>query len=712
MRNSDSSGGRPRACLSVGARDLARRIVLSFLSVAVLASDTVQAQPGSETFDRAQALVRAEDWESAERFLLQALVESEVFVPEKEIEFESTKQVLLDTMIQDATRAYRLRRASYFELLGLTLERSRRWAEARKAFQKAFFLAPSFALLESIASQPDLSPRDRYEYRVEGMRLFRDVGEQQTLEQKLIDSGAFLNRWALQASLDARRIEGITANPAYRFELARFPSVRATTDAGTLASTERLDAGHVLMFYFPESGCVDCTEDLDDIGRSLEPFRKSEKMIDLAVFVPERELAAIRRIVRLLAMDIEVGRVEGLPASLRQTEAELWLVARGGLSWLRRDLKGNDDEGRMRGTLGREVERILDYFDETGLPTEDDVASYRDPLVSLPSADRSWKDWLAALDRLEIGPLVPEQGYRALAQKLRADLRDNSGDPDAIRGFLKDLSRLQYAGDAKSFLLSRLQPRILETLLDRARELVPAVRRASDPSAAPMFVAVSEESQAPGYIVVQKAFATGTGEHHHIDFLLAPTADGLEIGWAAASLHQARGSSASATGAIFHHQREDGCQGVRLVSWAGEGDVYEGCPAVLIAGSPREVRAALADDSDVRKAAGEQATTRSLPVYYAGVSAGSESTLETALTAYQAGDYRAAEQAFERAMEDVDPAAPYDRSDLRYNRARAVEASGDLQRALELYRQIGDVSYQDWIVTRMRAIEDPSRQRR
>ena len=51
-------------------------------------------------------------------------------------------------------------------------------------------------------------------------------------------------------------------------------------------------------------------------------------------------------------------------------------------------------------------------------------------------------------------------------------------------------------------------------------------------------------------------------------------------------------------------------------------------------------------------------------------------------------------KAFEAAMSTIDPDAPYDATDLVYNRARALEEIGQRQEALALYRSIGDAAYQ------------------
>ena len=61
--------------------------------------------------------------------------------------------------------------------------------------------------------------------------------------------------------------------------------------------------------------------------------------------------------------------------------------------------------------------------------------------------------------------------------------------------------------------------------------------------------------------------------------------------------------------------------------------------------------------------------------------------------------------AFEAAAKQIDPVAPYDESDLVYDRARAVEELGKRQDALALFRSLADVSYQGLVDERASRIE-------
>ncbi|HJS73492.1 MAG TPA: hypothetical protein VJ921_04335, partial [Vicinamibacteria bacterium] len=82
-----------------------------------------------------------------------------------------------------------------------------------------------------------------------------------------------------------------------------------------------------------------------------------------------------------------------------------------------------------------------------------------------------------------------------------------------------------------------------------------------------------------------------------------------------------------------------------------------------------------------------------------------EKALERGLRLFREGDFASALQAFEQAEKEIDPVAPYDRSDIEYNRARALQEQGKRREALALFRSLGDVSYQGLVDEKARAIE-------
>ena len=88
-----------------------------------------------------------------------------------------------------------------------------------------------------------------------------------------------------------------------------------------------------------------------------------------------------------------------------------------------------------------------------------------------------------------------------------------------------------------------------------------------------------------------------------------------------------------------------------------------------------------------------------------------ESALEKGLALYKKGDFQAAAIAFSSALHDVDDVAPYDATDVLYNKARMLELQGEGDDALELYQSLGDVEYQHLVdqgVARLeRAIREP-----
>jgi tetratricopeptide (TPR) repeat protein len=82
-----------------------------------------------------------------------------------------------------------------------------------------------------------------------------------------------------------------------------------------------------------------------------------------------------------------------------------------------------------------------------------------------------------------------------------------------------------------------------------------------------------------------------------------------------------------------------------------------------------------------------------------------ESNIEKGLRLFQRGQYAAAASAFEEASAEVDPFAPYDEVDLRYNRARCLQEMGKVPEALALFEGIGDAAYQPLVDEQIKVLE-------
>ena len=141
---------------------------------------------------------------------------------------------------------------------------------------------------------------------------------------------------------------------------------------------------------------------------------------------------------------------------------------------------------------------------------------------------------------------------------------------------------------------------------------------------------------------------------------------------------------------MFRYAAGLDCDGLRLVRDADV--VYEDCAGRVIEGDVVEVRRAIVD------------AIPNGPMYFkrrrrvvSRTRARRRCELEKGLRLFERGDLAGAAAAFEAAMGSIDPEAPYDASDLIYNRARALEAMGQRQEALALYRSLGDVAYQDLV---------------
>jgi tetratricopeptide (TPR) repeat protein len=93
------------------------------------------------------------------------------------------------------------------------------------------------------------------------------------------------------------------------------------------------------------------------------------------------------------------------------------------------------------------------------------------------------------------------------------------------------------------------------------------------------------------------------------------------------------------------------------------------------------------------------------PVFHRRAAATGETPLERGLRLFEEKDFSSALLAFEQAEKEIDPAAPYDSSDLAYDRARALQEQGKRREALAIFRSLGDVTYQSLVDEKARLIE-------
>ena len=258
-------------------------------------------------------------------------------------------------------------------------------------------------------------------------------------------------------------------------------------------------------------------------------------------------------------------------------------------------------------------------------------------------------------------------------------------DRDFVATLLTALGGLEGARAAKTRTLSEIGVDIGDRLLERVQSFDASVRRTAPPSRGVFHVATIDrmeaESGAVRMIALQRTFEGADGDRH-FNVVLADDGADVAIEWLEAVEHPL-GVAGIEEGAVFRYADNNGdCEGLKVVR--GGEVVYESCDARIVDAELVEVRNALVDE------------TEAMPQYFRRnvIETADELAIEQAMARYASGDYRGAVELFERALADVDPLAPYDASDLVYNRARALELGGERQRALELYRSLGDVSYQ------------------
>jgi tetratricopeptide (TPR) repeat protein len=678
-----------------------------------------QLFPADDAHEEAQRLLSAGDGAAAEAAARKAIELSSRFEPEREIGERPEKGLLFDEMIARARGSYRARRARYFRSLGDALALQERFPEARKAYSRSVGLIPAPELYLEMADGPDLPVGERVARLLDAYLVAPPREGRGTIETKLLETGAFRNRNALKASLDRKRFADFArANPGVELLNGAFGALLLTTDAGTIPTAERFAAGARLVVYVPTEGCSRCSEELDGLTHLAEEARGAQSLLDVVAFVPDADLPIARRIARLMAMPIGVARRELVPDALETTfvpSGEVRVVARGGLVQIRLPLSESMSSHEIR----RGLERVFEFLDEPGLPTEEEPELASRSLVDLAeeSSDRrTLLRWMEALERLEAGPAPLDDLYERLnriAQRASRSRDTAAKGSESGLGFgyelLSALSRLKGGGEIKIRALGLLGERIGERLLDRVKELDPAVVRTAATSHGVFFVGVAEKPESTSgsasasapLVGVQRSFRTADGLVH-ANFSLEHTGGELRIAWAAIEPETPTGVRVLADGVAFTFSSDEGCRGVRLVQ---REVLFERCPARLLDGTVVEERVALVDGIDELA---PDATD--IPRFYVRFGKRDRDrdrdlALALGLQLFAEGDFEGAASAFERATESIDPVAPYDASDLLFNRACALQALGRRSEALALFRSIGDVSYQHLVDERASQIE-------
>ncbi|MGH9334886.1 MAG: hypothetical protein ACRD21_14195, partial [Vicinamibacteria bacterium] len=579
-----------------------------------------------------------------------------------------------------------------FRTLADALAAQGEWAPSRKAYRRSFQIAPGAEIPLLMAEHPDLSIEERVDLLLGGYLASKAGAARSAIESKLLETGAFSSRDALKASLDEKRFPALqAAHPDLELVTSGFPDFQAVTDGGPFIPSQLFRLGTTLVVYFPADGCGRCSEELDGITLPLRDARKRGQPIEAAAFVLERELDTARTIARLLAMPVRVGRKDALPASLTYAESgEIRVVARGGLTSIRIPMTDSLASLEIR----RRMEAILAFLAEPGLPTEARPEDASRKLVTLARGDfeeRTLLAWIDTIEKLEVGPAPLGELYSELTRLAQRVVPDGSPREEVFQR-LEALSRLRGANVAKTRLLGLASDRIGEKLLEHAKSLDPSIRRTPSGEEGVFHLAVSGTRR----IYLQRSFASETGLRP-FDFVLEDDGGSLQILWGEAQEKTPLGVESVAEGAAFFFACEaelELCRGARLVVDGQK--AFEGERVAVIGGRLVALENALVDEPHDRDNA---------PVFYRPVVGGEEKALQRGLRLFGAGDYAGAGTAFAQAEKEIDPVAPYDASDLAYNRARAMEGEGKRGEALALFRSLGDVSYQSLVDERARLIE-------
>ncbi len=669
----------------------------------------VQTYPAEKVHVHARRLLEEGDGIGAEAAAREALAMSDRFSPEQEITGNPEKGLIFEDMIDEARSAYRRRRARYFLALGRSLSLQERWEEARKALRRSAALDSSGKPLLAMATHPDLNPAERIHFLLTAYPL-ADV-QPEVIRQELVETKVFESLDTIQALLDRERLvsEVASDHPGMDIRVEALPDFRFVSDRGTFSSSELLSSGIIMVIYFPLPGGNRLSEEMDGLRRAVSEARGKGKVLFLAAFVPDSELATIRRIARLLTIELEVGRIDRLPEDLPpDSHAEIRVVARRGLLQVRIPV---EDNIRSR-EIHRELSSALRFVEMSG-----DADSSEDDNRIITSATREaeleklvtqgrFKDVLlkriALLARLEAGPAPLNNHYLRIARDMQSVVREVD-NPSRIVELMTHLTVLRGAGEAKARAFKALDQKYGQKLLEAARKINPAVAHhpPGDRGVFRLAVAGSSSSSGAPLILMQRSLLAD-GALHHFNFVLESRLEGINVVWTGEEPHLPGGVIEIPSGGAFLFEMKNGCRGVRLVE--GQAIRYEGFPAWVHDGQIVEEKSALVDSAE---------TEGDIPSYYhyigrdeigGGESVNRESSLERGLRMFQEGEYEAAASAFETAVEEIDPHAPYDETDLRFNRARCLEALGNLPEALALFRSIGDAVYQPLVNQRIQVL--------
>jgi tetratricopeptide (TPR) repeat protein len=343
-------------------------------------------------------------------------------------------------------------------------------------------------------------------------------------------------------------------------------------------------------------------------------------------------------------------------------------------------------DGLASGEIRPRVAAALAFLDEPGLPTEAEAEDASVRLVSLSKETderRAFASHLATIEKLEAGPAPLDS---MVSELNRVAQRIEPVDSAETWALLKSLSRIRGAHAAKNRFLGLAGERVGEKLLESAKALDPSVRSTPGGEEGILHLAVAENR-----IFLQRSFHTTEG-FAAFDFVLGDQSGSLSVLWAAPEENVPLGVEAVRNGAAFLSDA-----GARL--WADGRVVFEGGPVAVIDSTLVELRSAIVDPPP-----GRGPSSRG-PRFHRPAGGTEEKALERGLRLFDEGDFAGALRAFEEAEKEIDPIAPYDASDLAYNRARALQELGKRREALALFRSLGDVSYLSLVDEKTRDLE-------
>src|SRR3989304_4339767 len=300
-------------------------------------------------------------------------------------------------------------------------------------------------------------------------------------------------------------------------------------------------------------------EEWGGVGRALaagaDAARRDNPEFAVAAFVEERDLVTARRIVRLLGMTIEVGRVDRMPEGIAPAaQGEILMGARRGILQVRIPLGSGLSSNQIR-------DRVAAVL---GLLEPREPAPTSSSPVRMERSEGGGKALVTRVDQavaLEAGPVPIPDVYDQIDREVRSLLQESGASAAALE-VLGELARLRGAGAAKARAFLALDQALPQPRPAAVKGIAPEVERQAGTDEGFYYLTVSDPS-ASKRILLQRSFLDGSSLSH-FDLIVDLQQGQSSVFWVGQPPEEPAGTQAVATAAVFFHESES-CRGLRLI---------------------------------------------------------------------------------------------------------------------------------------------------